>query len=72
MKRMAMVLFVGLFIVSLITFEGIKTRVLGSEYPTRPITLTIPYEAGSGADVLTRPEDGEVFKGYWFFCKSET
>jgi tripartite-type tricarboxylate transporter receptor subunit TctC len=55
MKCIAKVLAVSFFIFSLIIFEGTNAWVLGSEYPTKPITLIIPYEAGSGADVLTRP-----------------
>jgi len=50
-----MLFLAGLVIVSWIAFGGIKSNVLGSEYPNKPITLVIPYEAGSGADVLTRP-----------------
>jgi tripartite-type tricarboxylate transporter receptor subunit TctC len=55
MKHMVKVLVVGLMALSLITFGGAKALVFGSDYPTKPITLIIPYEAGSGADVLTRP-----------------
>lgn len=56
MKRIAMFMVMGLFFIFSVTFEGIGTMAEGAEvYPSKPITLTIPYEAGSGADVLTRP-----------------
>lgn len=44
---------IGIFLFSL---SGVCGQAAAQEqYPTKPITLIIPYEAGSGADVLTRP-----------------
>jgi tripartite-type tricarboxylate transporter receptor subunit TctC len=56
MKRILIVAMVGLFVISFMTFDGLRTRVDSAEqYPSKPITFIICYEAGSGADVITRP-----------------
>jgi len=47
---------ISLFLFSLFGFVGgTGQAVAQQDYPNKPITLIIPYEAGSGADVLTRP-----------------
>jgi tripartite-type tricarboxylate transporter receptor subunit TctC len=56
MKRILILAMAGLFVIALTSYDGLRTRVEGAEqYPSKPITFIIPYEAGSGADVLTRP-----------------
>ncbi len=37
-------------------FEGLQREATGADkYPSKPITFIIPYEAGSGGDLITRP-----------------
>jgi tripartite-type tricarboxylate transporter receptor subunit TctC len=56
MTWMLRITVIGLFLFSLFGFDGRSNQAVAEEdYPTKPITLIIPYEAGSGADVLTRP-----------------
>lgn len=56
MMWMLRIAVISAFLFSLFSASGGITQALAQEdYPTRPITLIIPYEAGSGADVLTRP-----------------
>ena len=56
MKRMLIVAMAGLFTFCLMTYAGLRANVDGAEqYPSKPITFVIPFEAGSGSDILTRP-----------------
>jgi tripartite-type tricarboxylate transporter receptor subunit TctC len=41
-------------IVSLLLFCAFSTMVFGQTYPTRPVTMLVPFPAGSGPDVYAR------------------
>ncbi|MEW6665306.1 MAG: tripartite tricarboxylate transporter substrate binding protein [Thermodesulfobacteriota bacterium] len=56
MTRMLRIAVIGLFLSSMFGFVGGGSQAVAQEdYPNKPITFIIPYEAGSGADLLTRP-----------------
>src|ERR1700752_3333941 len=38
------------------------TSAFGQAFPTRPITLIVPYAAGGSADVVARPVAAEMAK----------
>src|SRR4051812_20699783 len=41
-------------IISLLLFCVFSTTVFGQAYPTRPVTMLVPFPAGSGPDVYAR------------------
>lgn len=46
----------GLFVIFLVTVIGGGSQIQAADkYPVRPITIIIPMEVGSDADVLSRP-----------------
>ncbi len=38
------------------------TGAIGQAFPTRPVTLIVPYAAGGSADVVARPVAAEMSK----------
>jgi len=38
--------------------SAVATAVFGQAYPSRPITLIVPYAAGGSVDVVNLPEIG--------------
>lgn len=54
-KRKMMVMGVSLFfLLGVVTFLGMTNDVLAKDYPTRPITLVVPYSPGGGSDMASK------------------
>ena len=49
-------------LVALLLLAACATRGFGQAFPTRPITMIVPYAAGGSADVVARPVAAEMGK----------
>jgi hypothetical protein len=60
-----------------LTLGGLRAQAL--DYPTRPVTIVVPFAAGGGTDILGRlvaqrlehPMDNPAVEGLQDFVKSE-
>ena len=49
---------------------GAGTRA--QDFPSRPVTLVVPFAAGSGFDATARTVGEELGKATWAFCRSRS